>query len=399
MKKSYCKILLVGMLTLSFYFKCHSQFSLNINNRFGPAISIDGKKKELKSLFKQYKKQKINLLDQQIDSLEVLQKLPADSLLDIFQLYQMRTDSISALNATNGDSASINPIFLDSAKQNLDRSISNSNFGSAYTVQQQLANKIDSLQSTLKNIDWKKVEEQFISQRMQSFLLEKGHIDLPENSNHLQELKNSMINLPEGISLNPDELKTAEGLSEESAKQLQRLKKKYIKVDDLHKPGEGAVERPKPYKEVLDRLVVGGQVNVTLDRQSKISLMPSLGVFISRRIRLNFDYSVDYVFTDEWVYLEKNNEKKPRIGSFVDLDLTRNIFLRSKAEYFPGGDLVNIRSYDFYVGVGRSFTIKDRLKGVMVVNYSLQPNPQGRRFFFEYGIQQRGISNIFSRQK
>lgn len=388
------------LFSLSLVLSCahaQGQFSINLNNKLLPAVRIDKHEQEVKRAFKLYKQQLEKQLKHQTDSLLQLHDLPdtekirlvKDSiLLKEEKIHSHYPDSLTAdtldqelLNKWQADSAAL-------AEAELNK------------LQEQWDYHLDSLKKYSESINWEYLEDEYVAKQMQKYLQDKGHIqNIPENKASNEELAKRLMGLPDNLPFSPSDFNAKEVVSQQAARHLRKLKSKYVKVDDLHQPGAGAVPRPSASSSFWDKVNLGGQLNFTLDRQSSFSFMPTLGIQAGRFVTINLDYSFDYVFTDSWIYLEKDAKATPRIGTFVDWTIKKGLFVRSKVEYLEGKKLDSIDAYDFFVGIGKNYKIGKNLQSQLVLNYALQPQSDGKRLFFQFGIQQQGLNNLFSKKQ
>lgn len=353
-----------------------AQIRVNVSSPIVPDINFNNKTREFKKQFRQIKKDSLAAIDgrteeleRQIDRLEQSDAMSLDSTAVPVDTSQLSTDSL-------GKRLSHNEYIKDYLQQEL-----------------------DSLNKLKDQIEWDEVKEQYVANKMRGYFQFKGFLPPPTtNANPVEEFKNSIKPDAPASNLDPDSFQDKKALAEEAAKQLDKLKKKYQKVDDLRHP-ENAVEKPKPYSTFTDRLIFGGQINVSINKDPTIDLKPNFGFIVSNRVRLLVDYSAHYFMKPKVTFLERDETKEGKVGIFTDVDITRGFFARGKLQKALGMPVETLLDLNCSLGLGKTLTLHKNLKAQIVLSHAFTPNERGKRWYIEYGIQQRGISQLFQKKK
>ena len=347
-----------------------------MNSPITPALNLNGKKKELKKKFKQIKRDSLARINQRIESIE--QELEA-----LEQTKNQLPDS-SVLADTS-------KLHFDSLYQTLSEN---------EYIQQQLADELDSIEKLKHLIQWDSLGESYVAQQMQQYFQQKGLLPPPPTSpDPVGDFKKSLYEQNElaTMHLDPENFKDKEALSKEAMKQLAKLKSKYVKIDDMRHP-ENGVQKPAPFNKFSDRLIFGGQIDFNIRKNPTVDVKPNMGVFLSKRIRLMFDYSATYYLKPRITFLERDEEFAQKLGTFLDVDITRGFFARAKTQQDLNKPLEKLSDLNYSLGIGKTLTLYKGLKAQLVLNHSFQPNDHGKRWYVEYGIQQQGISNLFKKK-
>lgn len=353
-----------------------AQIKVNVSSPLMPGINLNGKERVFKTQFKKLKKDSLQAIEDRINTLEdQIDKLKRMDSLD------------NAEDTANANDSSM--YSLDSLQEAII---------SSESLMKRLGYEIDSLNQVKGFISWDSLREAYVASQMKEFFQSKGYLPPAATSDDpLKDLRNNMQNDLPGMHLNPESFKSKEALAEEAARQLVKLKSKYLKVNDIRYPEQG-VEQPKPYNSFTDRLIFGGQIDISLSRKPNIDVKPNVGFIVSKRVRLLVDYSANYFMKPKLIFIERNTTRHQTIGTLLDVDITRGFFLRGKAEKTLGAPVQNVQDVNYLLGVGKTLTLYKNLKAQLVLSHSFKPNENGKRWFLEYGIQQRGISDLFKKK-
>lgn len=348
------------------------QVRVNVSTPLMPGANLNEQTRKFKSEFKRYKLDSLKTIQKHIEQIE--------NQIATLDTADQPTDSIKS------NEWQVHP---DSLYGTLNRNV---------FMRIALEQELDSINRAKTLIKWDNVKEQYLASRMQEYLQKKGYLPpLPTTANPIEELKNSLQKDLPTRHLDPQSFKSKEALSRESSKQLNKLKSKYLKVSDIRYPEQG-IEKPKPYNTFTDRLIFGGHINVTLSKKPGLDLKPNIGFVISQRMRVLVEYSADYFVRPQLTFLERDEDSPQKMGLFTDLDITRGIFMRGKVQKPLNVPLSSNTHFDYLIGVGKTLTLHKNLKAHVVLSHSFKPNERGKRWFLEYGIQQRGISNLFKKK-
>ena len=364
------------LLLLGWSLTTIGQIRVNVNSPITPGLNLNGKKKELKKKFKQIKRdslarinRRIEEIEQELETLEQTEnQLPDSSLL-----------------------ADTSKLHFDSLYQTLSEN---------EYIQQQLADELDSVEKLKHLIQWDSLGESYAAQQMQQYFQQKGLLPPPPTSpDPVGDFKKSLYeqNKITSMPFDPESFKDKEALSKEAMKQLAKLKSKYVKIDDMRHP-ENGVQKPSPFNKFSDRLVFGGQIDFNVRKNPTVDVKPNMGVFLAKRIRLMFDYSATYYLKPRITFLERDDKLSQKLGSFLDVDITRGFFARAKTQQDLNKPLEKLSDLNYSLGIGKTLTLYKGLKAQLVLNHSFQPNDHGKRWYVEYGIQQQGISNLFKKK-
>lgn len=381
------KLLIILILTGWCHDAANAQVRMNVNSPIMPSLNINGKKHQFKKEFKKIKRDSLAKIDHQVQRIE-------DELGRLEEAADQLTDSLSSVVGQPLADTSfihIDSIHTDSIYQQLSHN---------EYLRGHFAEELDSVEHIKQVIQWDSLEESYVVQQMQAYFQSKGLLPPPATSpDPVAGFKQSLNeqNHLASLHLDPESFKNKEALSKEALKQLTRLKSKYVKIDDMRHP-ENGIEKPKPFNVLTDRLVFGGQIDLNIRKDPTIDVKPNVGMFLSKRIRLMFEYSATYFFKPRINFLERDEEHTQKLGTFLDVDVTRGFFARAKTEHALNQPMNKLSDLNYSVGLGKTITLYKGLKAQVVLNHSFQPNEHGRRWYLEYGIQQQGMSNLFQKK-
>lgn len=380
---SVVRILPVLFFLLISHLLC-GQLKVHVNTPVMPGLNLNDARKNIKGQFRQIRKDSIAALDNRARELE--QQLKGLEAIDTSLAF---TDS---LRAVEGDTA----LLQDTARLSLDTLYDQ--VAAQPLVKAKLQKELDSINQLKSMIRWDSLQEAYLASEMKKYFQSKGILPSESSENAVADLQKKLAGDLPSMHLDPESFKTKEALAKEAAKQLEKMKAKYLKVDDLRYPEKG-VKKPKPYNTFTDRIILGGQININLTQKPNIVCEPNFGLILLPGVRWSVEYNATYFMLPQVRFLERNTSITPKLGSYVDVDITRGLFVRGKVQKPVDTRLREVSDLYFLVGLGKTLTLRKNLKAQIVLNYSFEPQENGKRWFLEYGIQQRGISDLFRKKK
>lgn len=343
-----------------------------------PGLNLNDARKNIKNQFKTIKKDSIAALEKRAQQLK--QELHELEAVDSSQVL------LDSMQVVAGDTSKLHldSLYQKAAEQPL--------------VKQHLQHELDSINHLKSLIRWDSLQEAYLASEMQKYFQSKGVLPSGNSDQAVADLQKKMAGDLPSMHLDPESFKTKEALAKEAAKELAKMKAKYLKVDDLRYPEKG-IEKPKPYNSFTDRILLGGQININLVSKPNVVCEPNFGIILLPRVRLSFEYNAKYYMLPQVRFLEQDSSVTAKLGSFLDVDITKGIFVRGKVQKPVDTSFKDLSNLYVLAGLGKTLTLHKNLKAQIVINYSFKPQENGKRWFLEYGIQQRGISNLFKKKK
>lgn len=180
-----------------------------------------------------------------------------------------------------------------------------------------------------------------------------------------------------------DHFRDKQEVLEKAQGEVEKLKKKYSEVNDLHDLSTakkvGSLQ-DKPFKE---RLVFGGTFQLHVDRNTKVDLNPELSYRLNRNLEAGVGGTYRLTVASKELPQSMADPNVMGVRGFVEHKLIGNFYVHGEYEGLKSSIRMNsdrpLRDwhYSFLAGLERRFNLKGKFQGQAQVlyNFNSQHNP------------------------
>jgi len=210
--------------------------------------------------------------------------------------------------------------------------------------------------------------------------------------------------MAEARQLNVDHFEGHNAKISSVQEKMAQLKRKYKQVNSIHDL-KNAVKRSSLKGEPLKkRLLIGGNLNIQVGRETAIDFAPFLGYKFTKRLRTGVSGTIRMIFKTEPTYFSRDDQKALAFRYFWEYAIAKGFFAHAEYERFsanrPQASITTSNSTDqmqrqwgsgALLGLGKEYNLSKKFKGQLLLLYdflhdenSYYPRPWTVRFGFNW---------------